>query len=51
MIGLAYQSGQVVDRNDGTPLSNTLGVHIDGRFWEGGVDIVHGNRVVWVRGT
>lgn len=51
MSGLAHQSRQVVNRNDGTSLADTLGVDINGRFWERGVDIVHGDRVVWVRGA
>jgi hypothetical protein len=38
----------VVDRDDGTSLSDALGVDIDGGFRESGVDIVDGNRVVRV---
>lgn len=45
----AYKSWQVVDGDDGAPLSDALGVDLDGRLGERGVDVVDGNGVVRVR--
>lgn len=38
----------MIDRNDGTSLSDALGIHLDGGLGERGVDIVNGDRVVRV---
>lgn len=46
-----YKSRQMINRNDGTPLPDALGVHLDGRFGEGRIDAVDGNRVVGVGGA
>jgi hypothetical protein len=41
----------MINRNDGTPLPDALGVHLDGRFGEGRIDVVDGDRVVGVGGA
>jgi hypothetical protein len=46
-----YQGRKMIDRDDCTSLSDSLGVDLDGWFGEGGVDVVNGNRIVGVGGT
>lgn len=46
-----HQGREVIDRDDGTSLANALGINLDSRLGEGGVDVVNGDRVVRVGGA
>jgi hypothetical protein len=48
---VTYESREMIDRDDGTSLSDALGVDFYGGLGERGVDVVDRNRVVRVCGA